>query len=306
MDDYTHSPFSSKDPHHYSDEHRFQPWVRVQHAGDSTEIYATFVDTRRAQALSDWRKNGAPVSPIRTETTAKDPERCRDLASARRRRKIRLLCMNAKVDRMFTFTTRPLGDRIFNRDEFMAVWALFLRRVQIDAPRFNYVAVHELQPESRQFHMHAGVRGNFDIRFLLAHWRYAVNTVYGLPTDDMTGSNSMGGVNVSYKPGVGSKRNAAVRVASYIAKYIGKGEDQIEFNKKGYFCRRDNRLPAPVHWYYPVRETLNQTVDDFIADFSIDRLKAGGECFLRECVQAGRMLSVFIRIPRASFNPPPF
>jgi hypothetical protein len=154
--------------------------------------------------------------------------------------------------------------------------------------------------------MHAGVRGRFDIGFILSHWRYAVNTVYGLPTDDMTGVNSMGSVNVSYKPGAGSKRNASVRVASYIAKYIGKGEDQIEFNKKGYFCRRDNRLPAPAHWYYPVRETLNQTVSDFMQDFSIERITAGGDCFIRENVEAGRMLSVFIRIPRSKFNPPPF
>lgn len=306
MDDYADSLKASDNPHHYADEHRFQPWVRVQHAGDSTEIYATFVDTRRAQALSDWRKNGAPLPLIRTQSQAKDPQRCLDMVSARRRRKIRLLCMNAKVDRMFTFTTRPLDGRIFNRDEFMAAWSLFLRRVFKDAPRFNYVAVHELQPESRQFHMHAGVRGRFDIAFILRHWRYAVNTVYGLQTDDMTGENSMAGVHVSYKPGAGSKRNAAVRVASYIAKYIGKGEDQIEFNKKGYFCRRDNRLPAPSHWYYPVKETLNETVEDFIKDFGIDAIKAGGECFLKETIQAGKMLSVFIRIPRSQFNPPPF
>jgi hypothetical protein len=130
--------------------------------------------------------------------------------------------------------------------------------------------------------------------------------VYGLQTDDMTGENSMAGVHVSYKPGAGSKRNAAVRVASYIAKYIGKGDDQIQFNKKGYFCRRDNRLPAPMHWYYPVKETLNETVEDFIKDFGIDALKAGGDTFLKETIQAGKMLSVFIRIPRSQFNPPPF
>jgi len=173
------------------------------------------------------------------------------------------------------------------------------------APLWNYVAVVEVQPESGQFHIHAGIRGRYDVSVMRQAWHDALNDVWGRDRSLTSGEDSPGNVDISWKPGAGgSKSRAAGKIAGYIAKYVSKDTDSVEFNRKGYFCRRNNIVPKAFSYFYAPREKLVDSLEEFIAEFHLEKaLNGGGSSFTVLDQGCNRL---FLRVPRRLFNPPPF
>jgi len=173
------------------------------------------------------------------------------------------------------------------------------------APLWNYVAVVEVQPDSGQYHIHAGIRGRYDVTVMRKAWHDALNGVWGRDLSLTAGEDSPGNVDISWKPGVGaSKAKAAGKIAGYIAKYVSKDSDGVEFNRKGYFCRRNNVVPKAFSYFYAPRATLVDSLSEFIEEFHLDKALNGGGSSFVVLDQACHRL--FLRVPSRLFNPPPF
>jgi hypothetical protein len=253
-------------PHVYVQDELFQPRLRAQPVGDHIEFYLRYVNLSDLQKLEKYRFE-CPPGGLRTESKAKDPERTRQVAELRRKRKIRLLCIASKVDRMLTLTTRPFG-RNLTRPEFERAFTLFNKEMIRIAPKWDYVACFEKQPESGQYHIHAAIRGRYDVALLRAKWHLALNKVWGRDQSLTQGEDAPGNVDVSYKPGPGrSKLSFAGNIAGYISKYVSKDVECIEFNRKGYYSRHLTKLMKPVSSWYPPSKHLAQTSIQVARDY---------------------------------------
>jgi hypothetical protein len=289
-------------PHAFTHEERFQPYLRIQPVGDSVEIYLRNADTRLFANAARRLWEGSPKRQ-RSLEEGKDRSESIAASSRRRRRQIRLLCVNAKVDRMYTFTTRPLGGKILTRDQFDRAWSMYRRMIVQVYPSFNYVAVVEIQPESKQFHVHAGVRGRYSVDVIRETWHKALNHVWCRDLSLVHGEDSPGNVHIKYKPSGGtSKVRAAVRIAGYIAKYIGKDADGTRFNRKGYFHRLDNVVPKPQHFWMRADDVMREVFDRVVAHYGLDDAMTAPDTdfFMMDTK------SFFVRVPKRLFNPPPF
>lgn len=253
-------------PHAFVQDELFQPRMRAQSVGNYIEFYIRYVNLRDLQKLEQYRFT-CPPGGLRTESKAKDPERAREVAEIRRKRKIRLLCLEMKVDRMMTLTTRPFG-RNLTRAEFEKAFTLFNKEMIRLAPKWDYVACVEKQPESKQYHIHAGIRGRYEVELLRKVWRTALNKVWGRDLDLLDGEDSPGNADISYKPGPGRSKHAfANRVAGYISKYVSKDLECIEFNRKGYYSRHLAKVLSPVSGWYPPAKSLSTTAIQVATDY---------------------------------------
>jgi len=289
-------------PHVPVDQERFQPRIRVQHVGKWTEIYARYVDMRMVQALHRYRENLMPIS-TRTESRAKDPEDVKRASGQRRKRQIRLNCLQRAVDHMWTFTIRFTGDAE-PKDVILRAFAEFQKVIKARAPKFDPVWTTERQ-ENGQWHIHAGIRGFYDVRWFRSVWYDALNAALGRPLSNNVGELTPGQVDVSYKPGAGgSKKRASIKIASYIAKYVAKNTDEIGFNKKGYHHGRGNKILAPASFYYAPRDNLAQTINEFVRDFQLEGAMRDKDTDFIAMDSIGAVF--FMRIPRVMWNPPPF
>jgi hypothetical protein len=238
-------PAPGQYPYRYTQDDRFQYRVRIQPVAGHREFYIRAVDTR-LPAMADQRRFMG--SPKRLYNVQQDPADRLDnqlKATQRAKRKVRLLCMEAGVDRMFTFTTRALLDR----DLLLKAWDRFRRVMEANWKEFRYVATIEPH-KSGQLHIHAGMSGFHNINHLRKLWHSCLNRALGRSQTLVHGSDSPGNVNI---PKTRSRtRYAGVKgataIAGYIAKYVGK-ELTEDFNRKKYLHTKNVKLnPAFSLW----------------------------------------------------------
>lgn len=287
------APPAGKYPYRLSTEDRFQPRVRVQPVADHLEIDIRYVDTRLAAAADRRAWMGFP----RTHSVKSEEERQDNIlrATQRAQRRVRLLCMEARVDRMFTFTTR----QVLDRDTLLHAWDLFRRGMERHYSCFRYVATMELHPKGKpgHIHIHAGVAGFYNINVLRRLWHHALNTVMGRPLTMTSGPESPGNVNVPPSKRRHHGIRAALAIASYIAKYVGKGLLQA-FNRKRYLQSKSIKLsPAQSKWLQA--ESMDDALVEVCTRYDLPEN-------LDACTVHRRGLSVFIRVPIEALPPPPF
>ena len=287
------TPPAGKYPYRLSTEDRFQPRVRVQPVADCLEIDIRYVDTRLAAAADRRAWMGNP----RTHSVKSDDDRADNIlrATQRAQRRIRLLCLQAQVDRMFTFTTRA----VLQRDDVLHAWDLFRRSMEKHYPGFRYVATMELHPKGKpgHIHIHAGLAGFYNINVLRRLWHHALNTVMGRPLTMTSGPESPGNVNIPPSRRRHHGNRAALAIASYIAKYVGKGMLQA-FNRKRYLQSKSIKLsPAQSKWLQS--ESIDDALIEVCTRYDLpDNLEA--------CTVHRHGMSVFIRVPISALPPPPF
>jgi hypothetical protein len=283
------------------DQERFQPRIRVQHVGKWTEIYARFVDMRTVQALHQWRENNMPKG-VRSESKAKDPDDVKRASTQRRKRRIRLHCLERSVDHMWTFTMRFV-EKAEEKTVIVKAFEGFQKTIRKRAPKFDPVWTLERQ-ENGQWHIHAAIRGFYDVKWFRAAWYDCLNTALGRSLDNTRGSDTPGQVDVTYKPGPGgSKKRASIKIAGYIAKYVAKNTDEIGFNKKGYHHGRGVKVLSPVSYYYKPLDSLAATLQEFIKDFHLERAMCDKDTDFLPMDSMGS--AFFIRVPRVLYDPPP-
>ncbi len=168
----------------------------------------------------------------------------RKVSAARRAcSKLRDRVRGARLDRMFTFTTRGLLE---SRGAAKAAWLRFRKDVGRFYPgrKFAYVVVVE-RHASGCFHLHAGVRGFWDVRRLTLIWHRV-----------LTGRRLMRPLPCAESPGsidVPSTKKGFVRpwkvrqIARYLSKYVGKDFLEVGARSRRFTCSEGIDLPI-VLW----------------------------------------------------------
>lgn len=233
-------------PYRFTHEDRFQYRVKVQPVAGRLEFSIRCVDTRLAANAARREWEGFPVRGTQS-TVAKDPEDSRRRAKLRAKSTVRLIALEMRIDRLFTFTIRNTG-QVVPYDTVLKAWDLFRRMAEKFCPSFRYIATPEKQ-KNGQWHIHAGVHGFVNINVLRRLWISALNRALGRSQLLTSGPDSPGAVNIPPgKPVLGNPVRKSSKIAGYIAKYIGKEMDAA-FNRKKYFHSLGVQItPAKRKW----------------------------------------------------------
>jgi hypothetical protein len=149
---------------------------------------------------------------------------------------VRKRCTAIRADRMLTLSTRANETRI----EVWAKWWDEFRRRLNKMQDFHYVAVLEKQQRGA-WHIHVAVSGRQNWKLLRSIW---LSVISKSGTDGAV-NDSTGGFKryCAFKRIGGKGRAMRHRIASYIAKYIGKDAGASTFNKKRYWTSRGIVVP---------------------------------------------------------------
>jgi hypothetical protein len=226
-------------PHRFTQDDRFQYRVKIQPVAGHLEFYIRPVDTRLPAMAAERAFLGHPIRQFKPEQDPADRLDNQLKATQRAQRKIRLLCMEAGVDRLFTFTTRGM----LTRDQLLKAWDGFRRVMERNYKNFRYVATIE-NHKSGQLHIHAGLSGFHNINHLRRIWQTCLNRCLGRDQSLVHGADSPGTVNIPPS----RKRREGVRgsmaISSYVAKYVGKGPC-TDFNRKRYMHTKNIKIQVP-------------------------------------------------------------
>ncbi|KAF3999450.1 rolling circle replication-associated protein [Glaciimonas immobilis] len=186
-------------------------------------------------------------------------ERNDEDASRRAKKNVRLCCKEIRADRMITLTYR---ENMTDRDLALKHLKAFARRVGKVAG-FHYVAVIE-QQERGAIHFHIAVHGRQSYVLVRSIWQSIVGVGEG--------GQQMGQANVRDPHKFGFGKNGANKLASYIAKYVGKKMDSRELNQKRYFRSRGIVLPEVNTWRISSTDMLGavQTAFAIAAEFGLE------------------------------------
>ena len=154
----------------------------------------------------------------------------------RSKRMIRKRCKQIRADRMLTLSTRANETRI----EVWAKWWDEFRRRLNRVQEFHYVAVLERQKRGA-WHIHIAVSGRQNWKLLRSIW---LSVIGKAGTDGAVNDSIKGFKKLCVFRKVGGKGRAMRHlIATYIAKYVGKGANDVGFNKKRYWTSKGIVLP---------------------------------------------------------------
>jgi hypothetical protein len=230
MDLNPNTPSKGQYPYRFTQDDRFQYRVKVQPVAGQLEFSVRPVDTRLS-AMAAQRE--FQQYPKRTGPSP-DTDRLDNVRRSqfRAKAKVKLLCMELRVDRLFTYTIRLTGEPI-EYSKILKIWDYYRRMALRYDKTFAYVATPEKQ-KNGQYHIHAGVHGFMNVDIHRRMWQSALNRVLGRAQSLVKGKDSPGTVNCGHRPLRGQDASKSKRVACYISKYIGKAI-AAEFNRKSYF-----------------------------------------------------------------------
>lgn len=291
-------PTPGQFPHRFTQDDRFQFRVKVQPVAGMLEFTVRTIDTRLSAMAAQRQWMGFPkrIGPSQTTDTADNVRRSHERAKGR----IRLLCLELRVDRMLTFSIRKVGERILSRDEFLKVWEIFRRRMEKNDKSFSYVAVPELQ-KNGMFHMHVGIHGYANIDTVRTAWQKALNKFLGRALTLLQGEDSPGTVNMKWSHRYGDTATSAQRIASYISKYISK-DHTSDFNRKSYFHTTDVKI-APARAMWLRAETMEEALREVVGMY--DLIGEEGMPLFGNIWRRDRYFSKF-SMQTTSMRPPPF
>ncbi|WP_345891039.1 hypothetical protein [Burkholderia sp. Ax-1724] len=157
----------------------------------------------------------------------------------RSKRMIRQRCKAIRADRMLTLSTRVNETRI----EVWAKWWDTFRRRLSKIQDFHYVAVLERQQRGA-WHIHIAVNGRQNWKLLRSIWLSVIGKdgTDGAVNDSIRGFKQL----CMFRKLGGKGRAMRHLIATYIAKYVGKGAGDVGFNKKRYWTSRGIVLPELV------------------------------------------------------------
>lgn len=293
------APSPGQYPYRFTQDDRFQYRVKIQPVAGHLEFYIAPVDTRLPAMAAERAFMG---NPKRQFTSVQDPADRLDnqlKATQRAQRRIRLLCMEARVDRMFTFTIRNTGVLV-PRATVLHAWDLFRRVMEKHWKNYRHVATMETH-KSGQFHIHAGLSGFHNINHLRRIWHSCLNRALGRSQMLTSGSDTPGHVYVP--PSKTGKRREGVKgsiaIACYIAKYVGKDvdrDDDESFNRKRYFHTK-NIVVSPSRSLWLKADEYMQAIMEVARQFQFEHCLSDLKLFKGKA---------FIRVPISAFPPPPF
>lgn len=166
------------------------------------------------------------------------------LASAKRARgNMRKRCKGMGLDVLGTLTYR---ENVQDRDRTLADWKEFVRRLRRVYPGFSYVAVLEKQQRGA-LHIH------FACRRLPRELQKNGVRVKSYSLIYAIWKSVTGAAGGSFRDSSRKTRGSPLKVAKYIAKYVGKSfDDTHELNKRQYFSGGDMCVPLVERRLFPL------------------------------------------------------
>ncbi|TCK37158.1 hypothetical protein B0G84_6213 [Paraburkholderia sp. BL8N3] len=196
-------------------------------------------------------------------------DKSRRTSIERSKRMIRQRCKAIRADRMLTLSSRANETRL----EVWARWWDAFRRRLGKLQDFHYVAVLERQQRGA-WHIHIAVNGRQNWKLLRSIWLSVIarDGTDGAVNDSISGFKRQ----CIFRKLGGKGRAMRHLIATYIAKYCGKGAHDVGFNKKRYWTSRGIVLPELVTYAHLGSESgrgeavaaAYQCVDANGADFS--------------------------------------
>jgi hypothetical protein len=218
-------------------EQDFQWRLKVQpFSQGGFEAKAVLVNRNNLNRLVNLnRERSKRPKPIEKDeaTEKRDLEKC----AFRAARRVRLLCIEIRADRLLTLTTR---NKLIDYDEVTSTWKKFMRILENAGEKFEYVAVPELHKNGEHYHIHAAINGFVRVEMLRRCWQIALGG-----KGDESGQNALGNVDIKRnKRKHYDKNKQTIGIARYICKYITKSYlEHHQFNRKRYWAPRSIKLP---------------------------------------------------------------
>lgn len=188
----------------------------------------------------------------------------------RAKARVRHLMRCIGADHLWTFTKRG---KFGSLDELWSVWKEFDRLMAVRYPQRPWVrvAVPELHGDGETWHLHVGCRGLWDVNTLRHLWHRALGAP-GL----MHGVESPGNVDVQDKRHCG---RSARSIASYIAKYVGKGMGRVESGRRLYAPTK-GIVPLKRHHFHFVTAVTAHEMHELVSACLLEwGARADFECF---------------------------
>lgn len=222
--------------------------VTVLDFGDGiVEARAVFVPgTKRLKAPKD--ESAEPIE--RPDNADKAAWRARRAA-----RSLRWRCLALKPTHFLTFTKRG---KFGSLEEARATWRKFYKLVtSFKNVNFRYVAVPEMHADGESYHIHVAVDCRYEVSFLRRLWYRALGG-----RGDEKGQETPGGLNARY---MGKHRKDRLRIAGYMAKYLGKSFDGSTNARKAYWCSQGLKPDSVEKVFEPVGDCILVRVRDRVA-----------------------------------------
>jgi len=164
----------------------------------------------------------------------------------RSKRTVRERCMEGDVDHLLTLTKRG---KFSSCDDLWKAFNRFNVYMSRAMPnRWRYVAVPELHADGVTWHMHCAIKGFIWAPLVRRIWQKALGG-----TGHESGENSLGNIDLKHFRKHRSGAAAIRRIASYIAKYIGKGFDSCNRGRRLFASSREfSRIATFRFWFHDI------------------------------------------------------
>jgi hypothetical protein len=142
-----------------------------------------------------------------------------------------------RADRILTLTKRG---KFTTTDDAWLAWKAFCRLARkFWGERWQFVVVPELHQEGG-YHLHVALKGFFDVGMLRRIWSKALGG-----TGHESGADTRGNIDIT--GAVASPRSRS-RIASYLAKYLGKDVGAVLRGRRALAASRGIPAPRIVRW----------------------------------------------------------
>lgn len=215
------------------------------------------------------------------ERTVDDAERLRS-SRERAKRGCRLACKVRNIKRMWTLGTREVLPLYGRGRSLSGVYRRFVVLMQRLGYWVHYVAVPEEHPNGLpgHYHLHVGVADEFiphDV--VLLCWHKALGWKGAEPAK---GPQSPGSASWSKVPKKAQHLDGLALVAyiaAYMTKYMLKGDEGGDLNKKRYWVSRAGH-PVVFRVWLDCRGTREEAVAQFQKQFAVNLGAEGCRCWL--------------------------
>lgn len=178
--------------------------------------------------------------------------------------------------RMITLNYR---ENMMDLERLKADWQRFTRSVHAKYPDWQYVAVVE-QQERGSLHLHIGVHGRQDIKYLRRCWYKALGTSVDCAGLDTPGQVDISGPKKGWSGGGKGFKWASGKLAGYMCKYLSKAFDITAKSSKRFWASKDIVQPVIYKFFleadsvvFAVRESFDlfagrccRVVDMFLSE----------------------------------------
>lgn len=208
--------------------------------------------------------------PVRQSSTVDEQELTPEMIQAkadeskarsirRARQNIRYKLKQLDADHMITLNYR---ENMMDFEQLKADWQRFTRSVHAKYPAWQYVAVVE-QQERGSLHLHVGVHGRQDIKYLRRCWYKALGASVDCVGVDTPGALNVTGPKKGWAGGAGGFKWASGKLSGYMCKYLSKAFDITAKSSKRFWASKDIASPVVYKFFLDADNVVSAVRETF-------------------------------------------